>query len=135
MPRYRLIPHTADAGLFAYGKTLDEAFSNAAYGMFAIMTDLKKVKETESRRISIMERDKENLLFEWLNRLLYLFDLEHLLFNRFDVRLNGTHLSATCHGEKFDPLRHKMTIGVKSATYYMLEVDEAKCRVRVIFDV
>ncbi|RJO60552.1 MAG: archease [Dehalococcoidia bacterium] len=135
MPRYRLIPHTADAGLYAYGKTLDEAFANAAYGMFAVMTDLRKVRETEERRISITEKDKETLLFEWLNRLLYLFDVEQLLFKRFEVALNGTHLTATCYGEKFDPERHEMIIGVKSATYYTLEVRENKPRVRVVFDV
>ena len=135
MPRYRLIPHTSDVGLFAYGRTLDEAYANAAYGMFSVMTDLRKVRETEERRISITEKDKEGLLFEWLNHLLYIFDVEHMLFSRFDVRLNGTHLTATCYGEKFDPLRHKMTIGVKSATYYLMDVDEAKRRVRVVFDV
>ena len=135
MPRYRLISHTADAGLFAYGKSLDEAYANAAYGMFAIMTDLRKVRETEIRRVSITEKDKESLLFEWLNRLIYLFDVEHLIFKRFEVKLDGTHLNATCYGEKFDPARHKMTIGVKSATYYLLEVDEKKCRVRVVLDV
>ncbi|MGA3094750.1 MAG: archease [Dehalococcoidales bacterium] len=135
MPRYRLMPHTADVGLIAYGKSLDEAYANAAYGMFAVMTDLRKVKESESHRISITEKDKESLLFEWLNRLLYLFDVEHLLFKRFEVVLDGTYLSATCYGEKFDPARHKMTIGVKSATYYMLEVDEKKYRVRVVFDI
>ena len=135
VPRYRLIPHTADMGLFAYGKTLDEAFANTAYGMFSIMTDLRKVREVESHRISITEKDKESLLFEWLNRLLYIFDVEHLLFKRFEVKLTGTSLRAACYGEKFDPARHKMTIGVKSATYYMLEVDEQKKRVRVVFDI
>lgn len=135
MPRYRLIPHTADVGLFAYGKSLDEAFASAALGMFAIMTDLGKVRETEERRISIIEKDKESLLFEWLNRLLYLFDVEHILFKRFEVELEDTHLTATCYGEKFDPLRHRIAIGVKSATYYILEVRETKPRVRVVFDV
>jgi len=135
MPRYRLMPHTADVGLIAYGKSLDEAYANAAYGMFAIMTDLRKVKESESRRISITEKDEESLLFEWLNRLLYIFDVEHLLFKRFEVALDRTYLSAACYGEKFDPARHKMTIGVKSTTYYMMEVDEKRNRVRVVFDV
>jgi len=135
MPRYRLIPHTADVGLTAYGQTLAEAYANAAHGMFAVMTDLRKVREVESRRISIGERDRESLLFEWLNRLLYIFDTEHLLFRRFEVKLEGTHLTAICYGEKFDPARHKITIGVKSATYYMLEVDDRKRRVCVVFDV
>jgi SHS2 domain-containing protein len=135
MPRYRLMPHTADVGLIARGKSLGEAYANAAYGMFAVMTDLRKVKESESRRISITEKDEESLLFEWLNRLLYLFDVEHLIFRRFEVKLKGTSLIAICYGEKFDPARHKMTIGVKSATYYMLEIDERKNRVRVVFDI
>jgi len=135
MPRYRLMPHTADVGLMAYGKSLDEAYANAAYGMFAVMTDLRRIREIETRSISIHEKDKESLLFEWLNRLLYLFDVEHLLFKRFAVALDGTYLSATCYGEKFDPARHKMTIGVKSATYYMMEVDEKRNRVRVVFDI
>ena len=135
MPRYRLIPHTADMGLFAYGKSLDEAFANAALGMFAVMTDLRKVRETEERHISITEKDKEGLLFEWLNRLLYLFDVEHLIFKRFEVGISGTSLRARCYGEKFDPSRHRMSIGVKSATYYLLEVRENKPRVRVMFDV
>ena len=135
MPRYRLISHTADIGPFAYGKTLDEAYANAAYGMFSVMTDLGKVRETEERRISITEKDKESLLFEWLNRLIYLFDVEHLLFKRFEVKLDVTHLTANCYGERFDLFHHKITIGVKSATYYMLETDEKKPRVRVFFDV
>ncbi len=135
MLRYRSIPHTADVGLTAYGKTLAECYANAAYGMFAIMTDLRKVKETETRRISIREQDKEALLFEWLNRLIYLFDIEHLIFRSFDVKLEGLRLSATCHGEKFDPARHRTVIGVKSATFYQFEVDENKPRLRVFFDV
>jgi SHS2 domain-containing protein len=44
-------------------------------------------------------------------------------------------LTAICYGEKFDPTRHRMIIGVKSATYYLLEVDEKRGRVRVVFDI
>ena len=135
MPRYRLIPHTADMGLYAYGKTLAEAYASAAFGMLSIMTDLRKVRESEARHVSLDEQDRESLLFAWLNRLLYMFDVEHILFRRFEVRLEGTHLSADCYGEKYDPQRHRITIGVKSATYYMIEVDAKRPRVRVFFDV
>ena len=135
MPRFRLIPHTSDVGLYAYGETLEEMFANAAYGMFAVMTDLRQVREKESRHLSFREANSEALLFEWLNRLLYLFDVEHLLFKRFEVKIDGLSLSAVCYGEKFDPDRHKIIIGVKSATYYLLEVNKQKNRIRVIFDV
>jgi len=51
--RFRLIEHTADIGLIAHGDSLPEAFANAAYGMFSIITDLDDVGEIESRRVEI----------------------------------------------------------------------------------
>jgi len=134
--RFRLIEHTADIGLVAYGQSLAEAFANAAYGLFSIIAELKTVKEVESRRFELDEDDAEALLFEWLNRLIYLFDVEMLLFKRFDIEdFDGHRLKATCHGEKYDPSRHHLKTGVKSATYHMLKVDKEKNQVQVIFDV
>lgn len=136
MRRFRLIEHTADIGLVAYGNTLAEAFANAAYGLFSIMAELRNVKEGESRIVQLDERDGEALLFEWLNSLIYLFDVETLLFKRFDVEvLTDNYLEAKCYGEKYDPSRHRLKMGVKSATYHMLKVDKEKNRVQVILDV
>lgn len=136
MKRFRLIEHTADVGLVAYGSSLAEAFANAAYGMFSIIAELKTLRETESRRLDISEECLEALLFEWLNSLIYFFDVEMLLFKRFDIiKLNGHELKAMCYGEKYDPSRHHLKTGVKSATYHMLKVDEEKKQVQVIFDI
>jgi len=134
--RFQLIEHTADVGLIAYGRTLAEAFGNAAYGLFSIIAELKTVKEIESRRLELNEEDPEALLFEWLNSLIYLFDVEMLLLKRFDVRdFNGRGLKAICYGEKYDPSRHQLKTGVKAATYHMLKVDREKNQVQVIFDI
>ncbi len=136
MRRFKLIEHTADTGLVASGQTLAEAFANVAYGLFSIMVDLRTVRKVESRNLELGEEDSESLLFEWLNRLLYIFDVEMLLFKRFDIEgFNGRQLKAVCYGEKYDPSRHQLKMGVKSATYYMLKVDEEKNQVRVILDV
>ena len=136
MKRFQFIEHTADIGLIAYGRTLAEAFANAAYGMFSIITELKAVKEIESRQLEISEDDLEALLFGWLNGLIYFFDVEMLLFKRFDIsELGKKRLKAICYGEKYDPSRHQLKIGVKAATYHMLKVDKEKSEVRVIFDV
>ncbi len=130
-----LFRSTADIGLTAYGKTLEEAFANAAYGMFSIMVDLGSVAEKESRTVGLEQAEIETLLFDWLNSLLYYFDVDGLLFRRFDVRLSGSSLAATCYGEKYNPSRHQLKLGIKSATYHMLSIDREKNRVRVIFDV
>ncbi len=136
MKRFELIEHTADMGLKAYGKNLPETFANAAYGMFSIIAELDKVKEKETRTVKISADDIEGLLFEWLNTLLYYFDVEGLIFKRFKIMgLEEGHMMADCFGEKYDPKRHNLKTGIKSATYYILEVDKAKNRVQVIFDV
>jgi SHS2 domain-containing protein len=136
MKKFELIEHTADVGLVAYGKTLAEAFANAAYGLFSIIAELDSVTETQSRNIEISEEDWEGLLFEWLNYLIYLFDVEMILFKRFDImELDGYRLKAVCYGEKYDPSRHHLKTGVKSATYHMLMVDREKNQVQVIFDI
>jgi SHS2 domain-containing protein len=136
MKRFEFIEHTADTGLIAYGETLAEAFANAAYGMFLIIADPDDVKEVESRRVTVSELDTEALLFAWLNDLIYLFDVETLIFKRFDiVEFGDEKLMAICYGEKYDPSRHHLKTEIKSATYHMLEVDRERNTVRVIFDI
>jgi len=134
--RFRLIEHTADMGLVAYGKSLAEAFANAAYGLFSLIVEPNKVKEKESRKVTVQAQDAEGLLFNWINELIYIFEVERLLFKSFDItEFTGQSLEATCWGEKYDPSRHQLKTGVKSATYHMLKVDGEKNRVQVIFDV
>jgi len=136
MKRFQLIEHTADTGLIAYGNNLAEAFANAAYGLFSIIAELNKVREVESQPVAVSAEDTESLLFNWLNHLIYIFDVEHLLFKRFDITEFTEHnLKAACWGERYDHSRHQLKLGVKAATYHMLEVDKENGRVQVIFDV
>ena len=136
MKRFQLIEHTADTGLVAYGSSLAEAFANAAYGLFSIIAELNKVRGGESRPVAVSAEDVEGLLFNWLNHLIYIFEVEYLLFKRFDITEFTEHnLKATCWGETYNPSRHQLKLGVKSATYYMLKVDREKNQVQVIFDV
>jgi len=136
MKRFQLIEHTADTGLVAHGSSLAEAFANAAYGLFSIIAELNKVRGGESRPVAVSAEDVEGLLFNWLNHLIYIFEVEYLLFKRFDITEFTEHnLKATCWGEIYNPSRHQLKLGVKSATYYMLKVDRERNRVQVIFDV
>ena len=136
MKRFQLIEHTADTGLVAYGSSLAEAFANAAYGLFSIIAELDRVREVKSRQVAVTAGDVEGLLFNWLNELIYVFEVEHLILKKFDIsKFTGHNLEADCWGETYDASRHRLKSGVKSATYHMLEVDDKKNRVQVIFDV
>lgn len=136
MKKFEYFPHTADIGLVAYGRNLPEAYANAAYGLFSIITDLRKVKQVESQVVELQENDPESLLFEWLNHLIYLFEVDRMLFKQCNIQeYDGRHLKALCSGEHIDPKRHVLKLGVKAATYHMLKVDPSKNQVQVIFDV
>ena len=123
-------------GLIAYGNNLAEAFANAAYGLFSIIAELNRVRKAESQTVVVNAEDAESLLFNWMNHLIYIFDVERLLFKGFDISEFTEHnLKAICWGERYNASRHRLKIGVKSATYHMLQVDREKNRVRIIFDV
>jgi SHS2 domain-containing protein len=135
--KFDIIEHTADTGIVAYGTELEEAFANAAYAMFTLIADLEDVKEVVCRQIEVEAGDRESLVVSWLNELLYLFDVEGIIFKRFRVtELSETSLKAEGYGELIDKARHSLKAGVKAATYYMLRVEKDNgYSVRVIFDV
>ena len=137
MKKFDIIEHTADTGIVAYGTELKEAFANAAYAMFTLIADLEDVKEVVCRQIEVEAGDRESLVVSWLNELLYLFDVEGVIFKRFKVmELSETSLKAEGYGELIDKARHSLKAGVKAATYYMLRVEKDNgYSVRVIFDV
>ena len=135
--RFEVIEHTADVGIAAYGSDLKEAFANAAYALFSLMVDLKQVGDTLYQEVEITAENQEDLLVAWLNELIYLFEVESILFKRFSVdELTETRLKSRCYGQAIDLLRHKIRVGVKAATYHMLKVEKDNgFRVQVLFDI
>jgi SHS2 domain-containing protein len=137
VPRFELIDHTADAGIIAYGSDLKEAFANSAYGMFSLIADLDAVKEKVSHKVDVRSTDQEALLVDWLNELLYLFDVKHIIFKRFEITaLSRNRLQATVYGEKVDTPRHQLKTAVKAATYHMLKIEKNKgVKIQFILDI
>jgi SHS2 domain-containing protein len=135
--RYRPLPHTADLGWRIYGDNLKELFEHAGEALVSTMTDRRTVRLKETREISIAAPDLESLLVDWLNHLLYLFDVDNFLGREFRITaLNPQHLQARLRGEAFDPARHPEKTGVKAATYHQLAIEPKNggWQATVIFD-
>ena len=134
---FEILDHTADVGIIAYGADIKQAFANAARGLFSLIIKLDEIQEVLHRDIRVSANDQESLLVEWLNELIYLFDVDNIIFKRFDItQLNNTQLKARSYGERVDSSRHKLKTGVKAATYHMLKVDkDGGCKVQVLFDI
>ena len=135
-PQFAFFEHTADVGVRAWGATLEQAFASAALAVFELMADSSNVRDDVERLVEIEGTDLEDLLFAWLNELLYLSTVERLLLCRFDVRrVLPTRLEASVFGEPIDPSRHHLRTEIKAATYHMLRVEQdGDWHIQVILD-
>lgn len=125
--KYEYLDHTADAKFLAYGKTLEEAFENAALAMFNVMINTNTVLHELSCDIDLVAEDIDGLLFDWLSEFLFLMDAENLIFGEFRVHSiqqkdEQFHLTATVCGEHIDLSRHVFDTEVKAATYNAMQV-------------
>ncbi len=135
---FRIIDHTADAGIEVEADTLPGLFEDAARAMFSLMLGEGEVERRVGRTVRIEASDPEELMFKWLNELLFLAGAERLALDGFDVEEAGlSALKARVSGEPIDPGRHSLELEIKAATYHELEVARRGDRyfARVIFDV
>src|SRR6267378_804706 len=115
--------HTADLGLRVRAPDLDTLFAEAAEALSAVLVEERDtVRATMRVEVYLTGTDRELLLFDWLKELLYHFDSEHLLFGKFEVKLDGGSLTATAWGEPLDRNRHVLEHEVKAITYHGLSV-------------
>jgi SHS2 domain-containing protein len=125
--RFEFLEHTADLYIAAYGKSLEEAYENAAYAMFEGMTDLKKVQPKLEDTVKVEGYDEQALLYNWLEALLVKFDIKGNLYSRFKIASiektsRGWTLKAKIWGEPFNSEKHLSKVGVKAVTYHQMEI-------------
>jgi SHS2 domain-containing protein len=137
MKRFEILDHTADIGIIVHGENLKALFENAGKAFFHLITDLRKVRRRIERRIDIGGESLDRLMVDWLSELLYLHDVENLLFKGFKVESVGEDgLRAVVKGEPFQEGVHVIKTGVKAVTYHQIEVrqEDGSWRAQVIFD-
>ena len=121
---HELFEHTADLGLRATAPDLNALFAEIAECLFsAVVEDVASIRPTMSETLEIAGDDREFLLFDWLRELLRRFEMDGILYGRFDVSVRDDGLSATVHGEPVDRERHQLSHEVKAITYHELKVE------------
>jgi SHS2 domain-containing protein len=129
--KYEYLYHIADAKFKAYGSSLEEAYENAALAMFNVMINTSGLGVGESRDIEIRSPDMKGLLVEWLCELLYLFEVDEIVFSEFKINSiektsDGFSLKGKASGEPIDLLRHTFDTQVKAVTFHDLQVESDK---------
>lgn len=135
---FREINHTADLGIEVEGETPQELFRRAGLALFSLMVSSKGVEAKAEREVVVEAEGWEDLLHDWLSRLLRLFLREGFIAQTIEVKeVAPDRVKARLMGEKLDFERHDFYTEIKAVTYHQLSVTrkDGRWQARIIFDV
>ena len=119
----------ADIAFRAEGKTTERLFENCALALTTSMADTAKMAEKARKKIAVEGKDVKELLYSFLEELVYIKDVEGLLFRKFSVKISrekaGLRLLADCAGDTLVNIgRENLRNDVKAITMHMFEVKQ-----------
>jgi len=123
MAHWEHFPHEADIGVRGVGGSLGEAFEQAALALTAVISDPASVVPRQPVPIACEGEDREILLVDWLNAVVYEMATRRVLFGRFQVAIADGRLEGVAWGEPVEVEKHRPAVEVKGATYTALKVE------------
>jgi len=140
---YRVLEHTADVGVAAWGPTPADAFTMASLGMFEVLLDADPRVwhgdgRKESLRVEAQGAGWSDLLVNWLAEFVYRFDVEGFVPQSFDfAHCEPPTASAEVAGVIMRDPADTGGTAIKAVTYHQLSVDVSPGRtaLQVIFDI
>lgn len=126
------IEHTGDRAFAVHGDSLRELFEGAAQAVFATQ-EVLEFGSTVAREIRSTGRDRETLLVNWLNEILYLQDVHNETYERCELsEVSGTELRAQLFGVLGSARRP-----IKAVTFHNLRIEatENGLQATLVFDV
>ena len=130
------ISHTADLKIHVSAPTLETLFSETFRALMQVMYGSPSRGEIH-REIRVESSHIESLLIDFLSEVLFISEVENLVFSEASIRINGLSLNADLKGEPFDPARHSGGSEVKGISYSGLAItnDANGYMLDIIFDV
>lgn len=116
--------HAADIGVRGFGESIATAFEQVALATSAAVTDLSALSPRDSVRIHCSAKTHDDLLYEWLNAIIYEMATRKMLFCEYRIEIQGDSLNGEAAGEPIDVKRHQPAVEVKGATYTELAVHQ-----------
>ncbi len=118
------VEHTADWAYRIWGKTLEQLFIQATFGLYSLVGLKVAGDEVREREIRLQGVDAESLLVAWLNELLYLHESENLAADKFEI-LNLDRDNLQIHVILM-PVQ-KWQKDIKAVTYNNLSIQKTEC--------
>jgi SHS2 domain-containing protein len=127
---YKFLEHTADVKILVEEENLEKAFSSSAYALREVMLDFEKIKikSVKSKLISVDGKDLNDLLYNFLEEFIYLFDAEGFILSEIEdieiIAEDNYSLTAKIMGDKASA--YKFINKVKAITFYDMFIKEEK---------
>jgi len=115
------ISHTADVKIRVHAPNLEALFTETFKALMQVIYGTDRDGGIQ-RKITLQSSDIESLLTDFLSEVLFLSEVESLVFSDACVTINGLFLTAELTGEPFDPLRHSGGSEVKGISYSGLAI-------------
>lgn len=132
---------TADVAFEATGKTPEELFASAAEALEETQVRTKNLELRTEREIKLKNETLDDLLFDFLNELIFFKDAESLVFADYKLKIgkgiDKYTLKGTIKGEKIDPEKHELRTDVKAVTKHRFGIQKTPegLKATVILDI
>jgi SHS2 domain-containing protein len=131
MPAYKFLEGvvTADLAFEASGNDLSALFTNAAQAVLVSQADVKTIQPKITKKIILKNADVGQLLFDFLNEIIYIKDAEQLIFASVKaavIKNEEYELVADLKGETIDIKKHKLGNDLKAVTMHKFDVSQTK---------
>ena len=122
------LEHMTDAYIRCKGKTLADAFAYSAKGLVNTMYDIDHIEKKLKIPISAEGFDLENLLFDWLEKVLLLLLIDKTILSEFNIfiyfnkELNKYYIDGYGEGDLVDIEKHELKVEIKGITYHEMKI-------------
>lgn len=134
MGTWEELDHTADLAIRVCANSLEDLFSTAAEAMFSLTAQAVDTEPISIDDLELEGIDRETLLIEWLNELLYIHERDDVVIMDIEFKcLTNTALQASVRGVPVE----EYYAHIKAATFHNLRIDTNKegfCTA-IVFDV
>jgi SHS2 domain-containing protein len=141
-PLHEFVEHTSETEMHLVAPSLPALFIEAAHGLSEVIARHRRARPTgDPRLLELKAHDRESLLVDWLNELLYWSEIERAVPAEFEIlRIepdpdNPSELALQARA-RFAPM-DGMPGKVKAATLHDLRIEELPggLRANVVLDV
>ena len=118
---YHIIEHPADTGFEVQGATKEEVFVSAARAFFSLIWQIKTQQNNEPETIEVSGNDLEELMVNFLEEFLYLYEAKGLVCTTIEVEtVTRNKVRARAWLQPFNRDNDEELLGVKAVTYHQL---------------